>query len=110
VKSEAKAQESTADITETTPQGYYAQLNRKPKGATQTAQPWEIYKHVSGAKPAFCCRESSKQDAEARCRKLDRMAEEERQKTPAATNSGTYSDREPSGPPLDPCAAAKTAG
>lgn len=86
-KSKSKPQESPEDITETTPHGYYAKLNHKPKGATQTAQPWEIYKQVGGAKPAFCCRESNKQDAETRRWKLDRIAEEEEQNTPTTTNN-----------------------
>lgn len=68
-------------ITESTPNGYYAKLNRKPKGATQESQPWEIYLTIHG-KSNFCARERSKQDAEARCWKLDRIAEEEKQNTP----------------------------
>ncbi|MGC1685350.1 MAG: hypothetical protein WA734_07010 [Candidatus Acidiferrales bacterium] len=86
-KSKAKAQESPEDITETTPSGYFARRNRKPKGATQTAQPWEIFLSIGGAKPKFCCRERSRQDAEARCLKLDRIAEEEKQNTPTATDN-----------------------
>lgn len=81
-----KAQQSPEDITETTPHGYFAKRNRKPKGATQEAQPWEIYKSVNGAKPVFCCRESSRQDAEARCWKLDRIAEEEKRNTTTTNN------------------------
>lgn len=73
-------------ITETTPNGYFAKFNRKPKGATQESQPWEIYLTIHG-KSKFCARERSKQDAEARCWKLDRMAEEEKQNTPATTNN-----------------------
>ena len=84
--SKAKPQESPEDITEATPHGYFAKRNRQPKGATQEAQPWEIYKSVNGAKPVFCCRESSRQDAEARCWKLDRIAEEEKQNTTTTNN------------------------
>ncbi len=84
-KSKAKPQEPPEDITEATPHGYFAKRNRKPKGATQEAQPWEIYLNT-GAKPKFCCRESSKQDAEARCWKLDRIAEEEKQNTTTTNN------------------------
>lgn len=68
-------------ITEITPNGYYAKLNRKPKGATQESQPWEIYLTIHGTSK-FCARERSKQDAEARCWKLDRIAEEEKHNTP----------------------------
>jgi hypothetical protein len=85
-KSKPKAQESAEDITETTPNGYFARRNRKPKNATQTSQPWEIYLET-GTKPKFCCRESSKQDAEAQTRKLDRMAEEEKQNTTTTTTN-----------------------
>jgi len=86
-KSKAKPQESPEDISETTPHGYFAKRNRKPKNATQTAQPWEIYVNVNGAKPEFCCRESSKQDAEAQTWKLDRIAEEEKQNTTTTTTN-----------------------
>ena len=86
-KAKSKAPESAEEITETTPHGYFANLNRKPKGATQEANPWDIYKRTNGAKPKFCCRERSKQDAEARCCKLDRIAEEEEQNTSATTNN-----------------------
>jgi hypothetical protein len=86
LKSKAKAQESAEDITETTPNGYFARRNRKPKNATQTSQPWEIYLDT-GTKPKFCCRESSKQDAEAQTRNLDRMAEEEKQNTTTTTTN-----------------------
>jgi hypothetical protein len=85
-KSKATAQESPEDITETTPYGYYAKRNRKPKGATQTSQPWEIYLDT-GTKPKFCCRESNKQDAEAQMWKLDRMADEEKQETTTTTTN-----------------------
>jgi len=80
-KSKAKPQEPPEDITGTTPHGYYAKRNRKPKNATQEAQPWEIYKNNNGAKSQFCCRESSRQDAEAQTWKLDRIAEEEKRNT-----------------------------
>jgi len=76
--------ESAEDITETTPHGYFAKFNRKSK---QESQPWEIFLSIDGAKPKFCCRERSRQDAEARCWKLDRMAEEEMQSTPTTTNN-----------------------
>jgi hypothetical protein len=85
VASEARAHESSEDITEVTPHGYSANLNRRPKNATEESQPWEIYRKVSGSKSFFCCRERSRQDAEARCWKLDRMAEEEEQNTPTTT-------------------------
>ena len=75
-------------ITETTPNGYYAKLNRKPKGATQESQPWEIYLPIHG-KSKFCARERSKQDAEARCWKLDRMAEEEKDSTTTINSAVT---------------------
>ena len=78
VKSKAKAQESPEDITETTPNGYFAKRNRKPKGATQEAQPWEIYLNT-GAKPKFCTREKNRQDALARIWDLDRKAEQLKQ-------------------------------
>jgi hypothetical protein len=85
-KSKAKAQESPEDITETTPNGYFARRNRKSENATQTSQSWEIYLDT-GMKPKFCCRESSKQDAEAQTWKLDRMAEEEKQNTTTTTTN-----------------------
>jgi hypothetical protein len=75
-RSKPKVQESRENITETTPNGYFARLNRKPKGATEEAQPWEIYKNVNGAKPALCCRERNRQDAEAQTWKLDRRGED----------------------------------
>jgi hypothetical protein len=80
-KPKAQALESREYITETTPGGYYAKLNRRPKSATQTTQPWEIYRKVNGSKPKFCCRERSKQDAETQMWNLERMAEEEEQNT-----------------------------
>jgi hypothetical protein len=86
-KSKAKPSESAEEITETTPHGYFAKLNRKPKGATQESQPWEIFQSIDGAKPKFCCREANEQDAEARCQNLDRIAEEEKQNTPTTTNN-----------------------
>lgn len=85
-RSRAKVQESakniTEDITETTPHGYFAKLNRRSK---QESQPWEIFLSIDGAKPKLCCRERSKQDAETRCWQLDRMAEEEEQTTTTKT-------------------------
>jgi hypothetical protein len=76
-KPKAKSSASAEDITETTPHGYFAKLDRKPKGATETAQPWEIYLNVNGAnKPVFCCRESDRQGAEAQMWKLDRRVED----------------------------------
>ncbi len=86
-KSKAKPQEPPEDITVATPHGYYAKRNRKPKGATQEAQPWEIFLSIDGAEPKFCCREPNRQDAEACCWKLDRMAEEEKKSTPTTTNN-----------------------
>jgi hypothetical protein len=83
-KSKAKPPESAKDITETTPHGYFAKFNRKAK---QESQPWEIFLSIDGAKPKLCCRERSRQDAEARCRNLDRIAEEEKQSTPTTTNN-----------------------
>ena len=77
----------TLDSAKPTPHGYFAKLNRKPKNATQEAQPWEIYKNVSGAKPEFCCRERGKQDAEAQMWKLERMADEEAQTTTTTTTN-----------------------
>ena len=85
-------QESADNITENTRHGYFSKLNRKPKNATQEAQPWEIYKNVSGAKPEFCCRERSKQDAEAQVWKLERMAKEEEQTTTTTTTSNEAAD------------------
>jgi len=85
-KSKAKAQESPEDITETTPNGYFALRNRKPKNATQTSQPWEIYLNT-GAKPKFCTREKNEQDALARIRELDRWAKVEKQNTTTTTNN-----------------------
>jgi hypothetical protein len=76
-KSKTKPSESAEDITETTRHGYFAKLNRRPKGATQEAQPWEIFLSIDRAKPKFCCRERRRQDAEAQTCKLDRMAEAE---------------------------------
>jgi hypothetical protein len=86
-KAKSEAPESTEDITETTPHGYFAKLNRKPKGATQEANPWEVFQSIDTAKPKFCCRERSRQDAEARTRTLDCVAEEEEQNTPTTTNN-----------------------
>jgi hypothetical protein len=83
-KAKAKAPESAEDITETTTRGYFAKFNRKAK---QESQPWEVFQSIDGAKPEFCCRERSKQDAEARIWKLDRMAEEEEQNAPTTTNN-----------------------
>ena len=87
-RSRAKVQESakniTEDITETTPHGYFAKLIRRSK---QESQPWEIFLSIDGAKPKFCCRERSRQDAEERCWKLDRFAEEEKLSTPTTTNN-----------------------
>jgi hypothetical protein len=77
-KSKAKAQESPEGITETTPNGYFARRNRKPKNATQTSQPWEIYLDT-GAKPKFCTREKNEQDALARIWDLDCKAEQLKQ-------------------------------
>ena len=77
-RSRAKPQESPEDITETTPNGYFARRNRKPKGATQEAQPWEIYLNT-GAKPKFCTREKNRQDALARIWGLNRKAEQLKQ-------------------------------
>jgi hypothetical protein len=85
--SAGKSRRPTEDTTETTPHGYFARLNRKPKNATQTAQPWEIFLDINGEKPKLCCRASNKQDAEAQMWKLDRMAKEEKQSTPTATNN-----------------------
>lgn len=84
--SEAKAHEFSEDVTETTPHGYYARLNRKPKGATQESQPWEVYRG-DAPNSEFCCRERNRQDAEVRCWKLNRMAEEEKQSTQITTNN-----------------------
>jgi len=83
-KSKANSSESAEEITETTPQGYFAKFNRKSK---QESQPWEIFLSIDGAKPKFCCRERSRQDAEERCWKLDRFAEEEKLSTPTTTNN-----------------------
>ena len=74
-RSKAKPQESPEDISETTPNGYFAQRVRKPKNATQAAQPWEIYLNT-GAKPKFCTREKNDKDALARIWDLDRKAEQ----------------------------------
>jgi hypothetical protein len=83
-RSRAKVQEFAKNITETTPHGYFAKLNRRAK---QESQPWEIFLSIDGAKPKLCCRERSKQDAETRCWKLDRMAEEEEQTTTTTTTN-----------------------
>ena len=85
-KSKAKPQESPEDITETTPNGYFAERNRKPKNATQTSQPWEIYLNT-GTKPKFCTREKNRQDALARIRELDRWAKEEKQNSTTTTTN-----------------------
>jgi hypothetical protein len=85
-KSKAKAQESPEDITETTPNGYVARRNRKPKNATETAQPWEIYINA-GAKPKFCTREKNRQDALARIWDLDRKAEQVKQDETTTTTT-----------------------
>lgn len=77
-RSKAKPQESPEDISETTPNGYFAQRVRKPKNATQTAQPWEIYLNT-GAKPKFCTREKNDKDALARIWDLDCKAEQLKQ-------------------------------
>jgi hypothetical protein len=86
-KSRAKSTESADDLTETTPQGYFGKLNRKPKGATQESQPWEIFQSVQGAKAKFCCREANEHDAKERIWKLDSIAEEEKQNTSTTTNN-----------------------
>lgn len=83
-KSKAKPAESAEDISETTPHGYFAKFNRKAK---QESQPWEILLSIDGEKPKFCCRERSRHDAEERCWKLDRFAEEEKQSTPTTNNN-----------------------
>jgi len=85
-KSKAKAQESPEDITEATPHGYFAKRNRKPKGATQEAQPWEIYLDT-GAKPKFCTREKNRQDALARIWELNRKAEQLKQDETTTTTT-----------------------
>jgi hypothetical protein len=92
-KARAKVRESaktiTEDITETTPHGYFAKLNRRSR---QESQPWEIFLSIDGAKPKLCCRERSKQDAETRCWKLERTAEEEEQTTTTTTTNNEAAD------------------
>ena len=101
VKAAPTQPEPANQITEVTPHGYFATLNRKPKGAHEST-PWEIFQNLNGAKkPNFCCRERSKADAEAQMWKLDRAIAERIESLPKRTPEEAAEDDSLSSSPCD---------